>query len=208
MWFKKKKNRYFCSEHAKPIRTSPNKSGTWPNRPSRSRWSSKFRNPFVLAGPNIEFSVKVGDRGSYLFTVSPSGVCGNWSKLIGFLPLRSWIVPLWPLGIVFDRLESKKSEKICAKRDGVICDFLQFSWFFRFLPVFTSLKTCQKIHILWVCRMAREKSDQKTSKICPFTAGHNHGWTKVDFVKDLKNSNLWNREFDVQSKGGWCLAHA
>ena len=36
-----------------------------------------------------------------------------------------------------------------------------------------------------------------------FYSRANHDGTEVDFVKDFKNLNLWNREFDVQSKGGW-----
>ena len=39
-----------------------------------------------------------------------------------------------------------------------------------------------------------------------FYSRANHDGTEVDFVKDFKNLNLWNREFDVQSKGRWCLA--
>ena len=67
----------------------------------------------------------------------------NWSKFIVFLNLRSWIVSLWPLGIVFDRLESKKSKKYARSVtvwSAIFCSFRDFSDFYRCSPHWKQVK--------------------------------------------------------------------
>ena len=47
-------NSFFRSESPKPIETYRKKTGTYPNRPWRTRWNRNFRNLFVLCRASIE----------------------------------------------------------------------------------------------------------------------------------------------------------
>ena len=52
--FPRCENSYFRSEPAKPMKTYRTDTGTYPNRPRRTRWKSKFRYLFVLCRALIE----------------------------------------------------------------------------------------------------------------------------------------------------------
>ena len=48
-------NSYFRWKHSKPSKNHRTEGGTYPNRPSRSRWSQKFGDWFVFGGGTLRY---------------------------------------------------------------------------------------------------------------------------------------------------------